>query len=228
MPRSQHQGYRIVCGVDLTDASREAVREAQRLSKRVAGSELHFVHALDRPHADLDSSESQSCAEHTIARLEDYVQSVLFDVNVSLSELRAVFHVRLEDPQSALVNVARDEHADVIIVGASERGRLSQLWRRWGVRRFMQRAPVPVLVAHERKPEIESKAIEPKDGGSGVYTVVGGRRLTRAGQSLSPLMDGDSTSTLCRMYEARASQPDLPARACPSMLESQRRLGTAR
>ncbi len=207
MSRAHNQGYRIVCGVDFASASGEAVREAHRLSRRVASSELHFVHALDAPQARSESIASQRASESAISRLQDYVRSVLFDVNVSLNDLRAVFHVRQEDPQSALSRVAHEEQADVIIVGASTGGRLSQLWRRWGVRSFMQRAPVPVLVAHERKQEVETVSEVLRHDGSGVYSVVGGRCISTAASARS--MESDSASSLHRMYEARASQPPI-------------------
>jgi len=214
MQQARVDRYRIVCGVNFTEGSEHALRAAQRLAARTTPSALHVVHALDRQARGQTTTGDAELSDHAASRLEAYVHRVLSQTNDSFDGHDIVFHVRLEDAPSALDAVAREARADVIIVGASERRVLSQWWHRSGVRTLMQRAAVPVLVVRERG---DSDSLVPAPStrdGSGVYSSVTLRRVES--ESSAAWLDADSASSMCRMYEARTSNPDLVARAAPA------------
>ncbi len=214
--------YRIVCGVDFTRGCEHALLAAGRLAARTKPSVLHVVHALGRQR----SVQHEDLSERAVSRLEAYVHRILSRTSDILAEQNIVFHARVEDAPSALDAVARDERADVIIVGASTRSVLSRWWRRAEVASLMRRAAVPVLVVHEPG---ESEALVPalsERDESGVYSSVTLRRVES--ESGGGWLDADSASSMCRLYEARTSQPDLIAKAGPATTSSDAAAARAR
>lgn len=192
--------YRILCGVDFNRASEQAIREAYQLAQRVGHAELHFVHALNA--TDDASDGSDTSLEFAMGRLETYVRRVLSAEAVDSADFEGSFHVRFENPLQALIAVANQEAVDVIMVGAHDRGGLSQLWHRSALHSLMREAPAPVLVAHPRKYLTRKDPVVSQS--SGVYAAV-----TRNSEMPPPppSMDADSTSSLCRMHEQRVSRP---------------------
>jgi len=219
MQQARVDRYRIVCGVNFTHGSEHALRAAHRLAARTVPSTLHVVHALDRPTRSESMQADAELSEHAASRLEVYVHRILSRASGTFDAHDMVFHARLEDVPSALDAVAREERADVIIVGASERRVLSQWWHRSGVRALMQRAAVPVLVVRDRGDGESLMPAPSARDGSGVYSSVTLRRAEP--DSTAAWLDADSASSMCRMYEARTSHPDLIAKAAPAAVSAE-------
>lgn len=192
--------YRILCGVDFNRASEHAIREAYQLAQRIGLAELHFVHALDVADETGGSDGSLECA---MGRLEAYVRRVLGAEAVESPDFVASFHVRLESPLQALIAVSTQEAVDVIMVGAHERGGLSQFWHRSALHSLTRDAPAPVLVAHPRKHLTRREPVVSQ--GSGVYAAV--TRNSDLPPPPATSMDADSTSSLYLMHEQRISRP---------------------
>jgi nucleotide-binding universal stress UspA family protein/RimJ/RimL family protein N-acetyltransferase len=99
----------IVVGVDGSETGAEALAVALQLAAAL-GSELHLVSAYSSLQAP---SEAEAVlAEATrVARAEG---------------LEAVTHARRDDPADALIAVAQEHDADVLVVGSRDRGREAQ------------------------------------------------------------------------------------------------------
>jgi len=222
MNQTHRGGYRILCGVDFSPASEQAIREAYGLAARVGQAELHFVHALHETPPSQNAGEADGTLECALARLEAYVRRVLLCKSIDAPGFTGVFHVRVESPVPALIGVATQEGVDVIMVGANERSGLSQLWHRSALHSLIKGAPAPVLVAHPRR-RSEREPL-PSDR-TGVFAAV--TRSSEAPPPPTTAMDADSTSSLCRMHELRATRPSDISGLIGKAPSPSRRLDTA-
>ena len=138
----------IVCGVTDTEAGRGALAAAAELSERL-GLRLVLVHVADGVAPvgfNGDSGESVSTradgkgAARLLARLaaEHGVAS------------RAEQRSGVGDPAALLGQIAAEEAADAIVVGARERGRLRRRLKSRLARQLETETPVPVLIAPPR------------------------------------------------------------------------------
>jgi nucleotide-binding universal stress UspA family protein len=98
---------RIVVGAAETDAARQAIDAAIDLG-RLAGAELHLVLAFD-PYLDRIEPETKPGSAHAAEFLESLASSV--------GDLTTRIHPAAGDPAEAILSVARDVDADLIVVG---------------------------------------------------------------------------------------------------------------
>ncbi len=219
MVQSESERYCIVCGVDFTSASEYAVREAHRLAGHTTPSVLHFVHALGVARSEVDAADTD-VAEGVAARLEAFVRRARRGTgwaSVANDAQRIVCHARRQDIQTALVDVAREEGADLLVVGATERRGLSQLWHRSAVLALIRHAPAPVLVARDRRGDAAWPGAPTLQDGRGVVVTTAPGFSGHWTQTKA--IDADSVSNLCRLYEARlhearASEATSTSRVC--------------
>jgi nucleotide-binding universal stress UspA family protein len=138
----------IVCGVSDSDAGRGALTLAAELSKRL-GLRLVLVHVADGiPPVDANGEDSESVstradgqgAARLVARL-----AVEHGVADSAEQRSAV-----GDPAALLGQIAAEEAADMIVVGARARGRLRPGLESRLARALETATPVPVLIAPPR------------------------------------------------------------------------------
>lgn len=87
----------IVVGTDGSDTAREAVRQAAELAARL-GSRLEIVCAVDQ-RDDVEATLREAAAQAEDAGVE------------------ARTHARLGDPAEALLDVAEEQNADLLVVG---------------------------------------------------------------------------------------------------------------
>jgi nucleotide-binding universal stress UspA family protein len=131
----------IVVGTDGSDTAKEAVRQATELAKTV-GASIHLVSAYEPvPEGRLREERQQ---------VPDDVQWMVnprADVNTTLEEaqkeidedgVKVEIHAREGDPADAILDVAEEENADLIVVG--NKGMT-------GARRFLL-GSVPNKVSH--------------------------------------------------------------------------------
>jgi nucleotide-binding universal stress UspA family protein len=132
---------RIVVGTDGSDTATEAVRQATELAK-LAGSELHVVSAYE-PIPRQRLQEEQRTAPGDV----QYEFNPREDVNLALDSATATAkregvdvtpYAREGDPADAILNVAEEANADLIVVG--NKGMT-------GARRFLL-GSVPNKVSH--------------------------------------------------------------------------------
>jgi nucleotide-binding universal stress UspA family protein len=141
---------RICCGVDLSDPSRAAMRDAAELA-RTSSAELTIVHVFSPPNLSVDQ---------LAVTAEEIVRSITSSLEAELEPWRAEAARLAERPVSLAVVSGRP--ADEIVRFARERGFdliVVATHGRTGVRRFVlgsvaervvREATVPVLVVRQR------------------------------------------------------------------------------
>jgi nucleotide-binding universal stress UspA family protein len=97
----------IVVGTDGSDTAKEAVRQAVELARSV-GAELLFVSAYDAP---ADAQWRVSAREDVASLLADAEQAAQ-DAGVAVQTFP-----RQGDPADAILDVAEERDADLIVVG---------------------------------------------------------------------------------------------------------------
>ena len=111
---------RIVVGTDGSATAKQAVREAAQLAKQT-GAALYIVSAFDPvPQGRLrdERLEAPSDIEYTLGPTED-VDATLADAAKAVDdagvEVRTI--ARQGEPADAILDVAEEENADLIVVG---------------------------------------------------------------------------------------------------------------
>jgi nucleotide-binding universal stress UspA family protein len=111
---------RIVVGTDGSETARQAVREATELAKQT-GASLDVVSAFEPvPSSRLREERLQapSDIEHAVNPQED-VNAILAEVerDVGDSGVQVRTFARQGEPADAILDVAEEENADLIVVG---------------------------------------------------------------------------------------------------------------
>ena len=111
---------RIVVGTDGSETAREAVREAAELAKST-GASLYIVSAYDPVPASrlrAERLEAPADIEHTVNPTED-VDATLAEAagEVESAGVQVRTFARQGEPADAILDVAEEENADLIVVG---------------------------------------------------------------------------------------------------------------
>jgi len=111
---------RIVVGTDGSDTAKLAVREAAELAKST-GASLYVVSAYDPvPESRLreERLEAPADIEHTVSPSED-VDATLAEAarEVERAGVQVRTFARQGEPADAILDVAEEENADLIVVG---------------------------------------------------------------------------------------------------------------
>jgi nucleotide-binding universal stress UspA family protein len=139
----------IVCGVTDTDEGRQALATAVELTERL-GLRLVLAHVtagIGPLDGDVDGGESVTMkadregAARLLARLSS--EFAVAD--------RAEHRVAVGDAPSRLGQIAAEEAADLIVVGARTRGRLRRRLESRLAGELESETPVPVLIAPLRR-----------------------------------------------------------------------------
>lgn len=164
MPESASDKIRIVLiGTDLDPDSDALVSTGVRLA-RAAGARVHVVYAFSTPMifvselgAGLDPAVLGAEQELSRKALEEQVRRVGIGEDELLSAT-----LRVGPPHRVLPELAREEAADLLIVGATAGSRLH---RRLGstADRVLRRAPCPTLVVRGELPAPPRKVLAPVD-----------------------------------------------------------------
>jgi nucleotide-binding universal stress UspA family protein len=133
----------VVSAIDFTVASAVALRAVVDLIQQ-SGAKLTVVHAMNRPqHMAFSGSEAgraskilRDQASQTADRLREKIPAhVRVDTRVSTSE-----------PHRAILDVASEVGADLLVMGVPPRSRFDELVSGSTLRRVLRRTRVPVLV----------------------------------------------------------------------------------
>ena len=131
----------IVVGTDGSDTAKEAVRQASELAKTV-GAKLHLVSAYEPVPEGRLRQERQQVPDDMqwMVNPKEDVESTLKDAASELEEkgVEVATYAREGDPADAILDVAEEENADLIVVG--NKGMT-------GARRFLL-GSVPNKVSH--------------------------------------------------------------------------------
>jgi nucleotide-binding universal stress UspA family protein len=131
----------IVVGTDGSDTAKRAVAEAARLAKSL-GSRLHIVSAYEPVRGAKVAGAPEGAAKVWAVAPDAEVQALIEEAlaEVRLLGVEAMSHTRTSDPADALVEVAEEQQAEMIVVGS--RGM-------HGVKRVL--GSVPNKVSHQAR-----------------------------------------------------------------------------
>jgi nucleotide-binding universal stress UspA family protein len=107
----------IVVGTDGSSNAESGVREAMRLAKE-RGARLHLVSAY--PNTPTFSESISSSAKREPINLREVAESVLSraEAEAESQGIAVVTHARGGEPAHVLLEVAEEQNADLIVVGA--------------------------------------------------------------------------------------------------------------
>ena len=139
----------IVVGVDFSEPSEHALETACGIARGIERADIHAVHAATL--APLPSTlDALVVAPHLDAATE---RRTLDEICARVGAgQRIVRHVVLASPDHAIVDVAHEHHADLVVVGSHEKGALDRLVTGSVVDRIVRTAPCAVLVTKGKKP----------------------------------------------------------------------------
>ena len=148
--RSNHRV--IVVGIDFSEASADALKEAVLLAKNSSPAELHVVHVVTVPVASASIGGSplpvplaMTAIDQTAKALEQWL--------TPLREGPALVagHVRVGRPDREIAQVASDVGADLIVVGTTGKQGLTRLVLGSVAESLVRHAPCAVLASRPRK-----------------------------------------------------------------------------
>ncbi|HEV7279734.1 MAG TPA: universal stress protein [Pirellulaceae bacterium] len=130
---------KILCPTDFSDYSRAALEMAAALA-RESDAELILLHAADTPMSyaadDVEMEEDKALQE---------IQKRLDQVAIAVAPSRVRRLLAEGDPGAAIVDVARDESADLIVISTHGRSGWSRLLMGSTAEYVVRNAGCPVL-----------------------------------------------------------------------------------
>jgi nucleotide-binding universal stress UspA family protein len=185
MNESTALSQRIIVAVDFTPASEHALVAAIALAQRVPRTAIHVVHVLPvDPWIKTDGLPRESAAMEAASRkLRELVLEVGLRAPGRRWDQEVSFHVRLGDAVEAILQLAVDVDADLLVVGTHGRRGLERLLLGSVATRLVMEARLPVLVARSKEleglPRSEVPAL-PLSGGERATTAALPRSDQRA------------------------------------------------
>ncbi|MET0344180.1 MAG: universal stress protein [Polyangiales bacterium] len=175
--------FRIVVGVDFTEASTHAIHEAMHFARLMPRVELNFVHVMEVSSELHDARLIDQLSDNlgdAMAKLEHYVRDTLYVHGTSMGwGLDIGYHVRVGPAARELHQVAVDVDAELLVVGAANASGLRRMFHRSASEELVREAHVPVVVAHPKDFKNFSKSAVPEpprvgqdDSTSGLYSTV--------------------------------------------------------
>lgn len=168
----------IVVGVDLDSTGDVALGEALRLARRTEDVDLHVVHVVSDEELEAAPGPSRmerqsTLLDHLPARIWDRVSTVGRGLEEELGTLKVSVHVRFGAIAEAILQVAVDYDADLIVVGTHGRKGIEKLVLGSVANDLVRIARCPVLIARHkdftslaRTPRVEPPRTEPSMPGT--------------------------------------------------------------
>jgi universal stress protein A len=141
---------KICCAVDFSQPSRVALEGAADLARRFQ-AELTLVHAVSAP-APAASDILVSSAGMAELAAEEEGHALEAWRSEAEQRVGAPVHASLVsgDPAAAIVQYARDQRCDLLVIGTHGRGGIRRVMLGSVAERAVRRAECPVLVIGER------------------------------------------------------------------------------
>jgi nucleotide-binding universal stress UspA family protein len=166
---TQWSPYVVVVGVDFSDVSHHAIREALRAAQVQESSEVHAVHVVEgepqRIRRGTRIEKLDALLEDVPDRLRDFVAGVQVPSALVDGDVPVGVHVRVGRPVAELLQFCIDVGADLLVVGSHGRTGMER-WILGSVsERLVRQAHCPVLVArpidYAEMPRSEAVELEP-------------------------------------------------------------------
>ena len=170
--------YTVVVGIDYSEVSQLAFREALQIASGRVGSEVHVIYVETAPRRFPDRgtdelSDSAPAEGVSESDLEDALQRLHRLVVREVTEFeesrlaqgaapiaRVVSHVRSGGPSREIAQLAADLEADLLVVGTHGRTGIARFLVGSVAHALVTLAPCPVLVVRPRQASVVP-AIEP-------------------------------------------------------------------
>lgn len=160
--------YTVVVGIDYSDVSRLALREALEIASGRVGSEVHVVHVVTPPLLPHRGPEHLGGPEHgasasdpdldeALQRLHQLVVQEVREFEESRLALgaapiaRVVSHVRANSTSQEIAQLAMDLGADLLVVGTHGRTGIARFLVGSVAHALVTLAPCPVLVVRPKQ-----------------------------------------------------------------------------
>jgi len=150
-----------VVGIDLSDASRQALAVALNIARITRAPDLHLIHVI-KPTMLASSSDWLGAVPQyeriiAIARQE---LDAMCSAAIARYALRAFAHVRTGEPYREIVQLASDMEADLVVIGTHSRGGVSRLLLGSVAEKVQRYAPCPVLTVKPKMP-LDASNVDP-------------------------------------------------------------------
>lgn len=157
----QNAMYSMVVGVDYADVSTSALAHAIGLARGRERSHIHVIHALSGgpwlqrgipdpmpSPGSLNLAFVEPPATDMLNDAKAYIEKVLtaFGLNGSTPNVAWTLHFRHTEPASAIVQLASDVGADLVVVGTHGRQGVERFLLGSVAERVVRLAPCPVLI----------------------------------------------------------------------------------
>ncbi len=162
----------IVVGVDHSEVSRAALRQALQLAADRRQSEVHVLHVQTAlvpypyPFPKLQATVAQ-VFERALQRLKHVVADELATFQEAQRRLgrrpfgHVVSHVRSQTPGREIAQLAADLDADLVVVGTHGRSGIARLLLGSVAHAVVTLAPCPVLVVRPKNLDFREPSLEP-------------------------------------------------------------------
>jgi len=157
---SSHKRYVIVVGIDYSELSRMALRQAFQVASERTPSEVHVLHVSTRvdgyPHAGSDApAPNDELVVRGLERLQRLVRTdlgVFFGTGDGAGRLPfgVVSHIRSGSAASQIAQLADDVRADLVVVGTQGHTGITRLLLGSVAHGVVSLAPCTVLVVRDR------------------------------------------------------------------------------
>ncbi len=156
-PPAASDSYDIIVGIDLAETGFNALHEALRMAHARPDVKIHVVHCVPSPK-DADAKVNGLTHAEVVAKYVRDSAKGLTDVHPTDVNV----HVRIGDPVKALIHMAIEIDAEVIVVGTRGRRGLTKLALGSVATALIERAPCPVFVARPKEYDtVQKDEIEP-------------------------------------------------------------------
>jgi len=148
----------ILCPVDFSESSDYALRYAQDLAEAF-GAELKLLHVVEVPFLPSYSMAGVPDLSMPVEQLEEgareHMEKVLQRAREQVEDLEVSGEVRPGTAFVEIIDVAREFHADLIVMGTHGRSSLKQLLIGSVAEKVVRKAPCPVLTVKHPKQDFE-------------------------------------------------------------------------
>ncbi len=140
---------RILCPVDFSDISTRVLQTAADLANRF-GAELYVIHVFQLPASSLPEAVYEAPVD-----LEDQIQKRLgaklneFIKETKIPEVKITTGVYEGVPHVEIISSARENHADMIVMGTRGKTGLTHVLLGSVAERVIRHAEAPVLTVHK-------------------------------------------------------------------------------
>ena len=148
---ARKSGFTIVVGIDYTAAGDAALNEAIAQGAGRPQSTLHVVYALDsQPDAKTAAGirKVEAAIEKAAAKLRGYLDQARKSPTLAGRDL--VAHVRIAPAHEAIIQLAVDVDADLVVVGTTPRKGIAKLVHSSVSARVLKHAECAVLLVRKK------------------------------------------------------------------------------